>query len=474
MTQKQPTYKSEQRDPRKLKPAAYNPRKMPEEERVSLKRSLQNFGQAIPIIINTKDEIIGGHQTTEVAIDLGMEKVDVRVVTGLSAKKERVLNIALNRIKGTWDEEKLANLIATIAASDENDLMLTGFGSQELDEMIERSKKLLEEDDEDGNIDLQEAHDAIKNPETKPGDIIELGDHRIICGDGTNADTYRTLLKQNPVDMIFTDPPYNVAYNSRSRKLISQGKENIQNDKMSRKDFADFSGKFMHCFNAYLKPGGVFYICTGWSSHPDFVNAIRTLEDAWNISGAIIWDKRQFTMGWQDYRYQYEMIIYGFKNGEAHYFIEDRKQSDLWDDIAVRESSELPEWAQTGKRMPIKIGKRDCIAYLESKDKLILQLGDRSYVAIHDEERTDVWRIKRMSHTKMVHPTEKPVALAKRAIINSSKRGETVLDAFSGSGSTLMACEATGRKFVGIEMDPKWCDVIKMRWDKYTQTGHAD
>lgn len=472
---KQIPIKNEQRDPKALNPAAYNPRRISEQEKMKLRRSLREFGQVIPIVINPKGGIIGGHQTTEAAIAEGLALVDCRVVDLKSEQKEKLLNLALNRIKGEFDELLLGRLITELAKKDEVDLLLSGFDSQEVDALIEAGKKVLEGDnDEDDEFNAQEEYDKIKNPKTHPGDVIQLGDHLLICGDSVDPNTYRTLLKQEQVDMIFTDPPYNVAYKSHSKKLKGERNDTIENDAMSRDNFTTFCDGFMKCFDSWLKPGGVFYICTGWSSHPDFINAIRKIDPEWNVSGAMIWDKRQFTMGWQDYRYQYEMIVYGFKTGAAHYFIDDRKQSDIWGNIPARESLEPPEWAKAGKRMTGKLGDLPFVAFMEDENQITIELAGRTYKAVHEEEKTDLWKIKRLAHVHMVHPTEKPVVLSKRAILNSSKRGDVVLDAFGGSGSTLMACEATGRKARIIELDPKFCDVIRKRWEHYLKSDDKE
>lgn len=472
---KSPPILNEQRDPKTLKPAKYNPRKISDTELAKLKKSLLTFGQVMPIIINPADEIIGGHQTTKAAIEAELPLVDVRVIDLGSPDKEKLLNLALNRIRGEFDDALLQSLVAELAAKDELDLMLSGFESQEIDALIEAGKKVLDGDaDEDEEFDAGAELAAIKNPETKPGEIIRLGDHILVCGDSTDPDTYRKLLGQDPVDMIFTDPPYNVAYKSTSKKLKGQNNATIENDAMSRDDFARFCQAFIGCFDAFLKPGGPFYICTGWSSHPDFINAIRKLEDEWNVSGAMVWDKQQFTMGWQDYRFQYELIVYGFKKGEAHFFIDDRAQSDIWNSAPVREAPELPAWMKAGKRVTGKMGDQEFAAFIETERRVILEIGGKTWIAVHEDEKTDVWKIKRLASVHMTHPTEKPVALVKRAILNSSERGDVVLDPFAGSGPTLIACEATGRQARLIELDPKFCDVIRKRWKHYLESDDED
>ncbi len=463
------------RDPKTLKPAEYNPRKISDDELAKLERSLREFGQIMPVIINGEDEIIGGHQTTKAAINVGLEQVDVRIVRLGSTEKEQLLNLALNKIKGEFDDALLGKLVTDLAKKNDIDLMLSGFNSQEIDTLIENAKKLLDAGaDEDEEFDVQEEYDKIKNPKTRPGEIVKLGDHVLICGDSCDPATYDSLLGQTPVDLIFTDPPYNVAYRSESKKLRGEQNDTIENDAMSRDDFSAFCEKFITCFDECLKPGGVFYMCTGWSSHPDFIMAIRNLDREWNVSGAMIWDKRQFTMGWQDYRFQYEMIVYGFKQGAAHYFIDDRKQSDIWEDIVVRDAPDPPPWAKAGQRYTGKIGDQDFAIFLEDGNKLCCEVGGKVWVAVHEDEKTDVWKIKRLSHVHMTHPTEKPVPLAKRAILNSSKRGDMVLDAFGGSGSTLMACESTGRHARIIELDPKFCDVIRKRWQHHLDSDDDD
>jgi len=259
-------------------------------------------------------------------------------------------------------------------------------------------------EEKQGLTDEDETPEPPKEPISKLGDIWKLGKHKLICGDSTVEDTFKNLFNDNKADLIFTDPPYNVDYSGRGENNLGK----IKNDNMSENDFIDFLYKNFNLMSDYLKSLGCIYIC-----HPDSQSKPKiafelNFEKFFKKSSTIIWDKGNAGMGWQDYRSQHEPILYGWKEGQGkHSFYGDRKN-------------------------------------------------------------TSIWNVKRDSVSGYKHPTQKPVALSQKAVLNNSKEDDIVFDSFLGSGSTLIACEKTNRKCYGIELDPKYCDVIVKRWENFT------
>lgn len=257
-----------------------------------------------------------------------------------------------------------------------------------------------EGDDETPEVD--EEHE----PVSKRGEMYELGDSILMCGDSTSQEDVAKLMGGELADMVFTDPPYNVNYAGRGEK---NKLGHIENDNMSADGFEMFCHDFFESYNNFMKPLAAIYVC-----HPDSASAPkiafeRNFAQFFKKASTIIWVKQSAGMGWQDYRAQHEPMLYGWKEGKGkHQFFGDRAE-------------------------------------------------------------TTVWNIKRDNAQTYVHPTQKPVALPVRAIQNSSKEGDIVLDLFGGSGSTLIACAKTNRKCRTMELDPKYVDVIRRRWTKFAR-----
>ena len=256
----------------------------------------------------------------------------------------------------------------------------------------------------EGLTDEDAAPDAPENPKSKPKDIWLLGSHKLICGDSTKAEDYKLLFKDNLADMIFTDPPYNVDYSGRGKNDLGK----IINDNMDENKFVLFLDDVFKLMSDNLKPLSILYVC-----HPDSHSKPKiafeiAFDKYFKKSSTLIWNKGNAGMGWQDYRSQHEPILYGWKEGK---------------------------------------GKHNFY-------------GDRT--------KTSIWNIKRDNTTEYKHPTQKPVELVKEAILNSSKEKDIVFDPFSGSGSTLIACEKLNRICYGIELDTKFVDVIIQRWQQFT------
>ena len=379
----------EKKNVKELLPADYNPRKDlkpgdPEYEK--LKRSIEQFGYVEPVIWNEQTgRVVGGHQRLKVLIDMGITEVDV-VVVSLSDEKEKALNIALNKISGAWDNEKLALVIADLQGTD-FDVSLTGFDPEELDDLFRDDvKNGVKEDDFDVDAELE------KPCFSKAGDLWLLGDHRLFCGDSTNPETFDLLMNGKKANLVVTDPPYNVNYEGSAGK--------IKNDSMAEDQFEQFLLDAYLQMEAAMADDASIYVF-----HSDSHGlAFRKAFDAagFYLSGCCIWKKQSLVLGRSPYQWQHEPVLFGWKKKGKHQWYTGRKESTIW------------EFDKPKKN------------------------GD--------------------------HPTMKPVALMSYPIMNSTMTGCLVLDPFGGSGSTLIACEQTGRVCYTVELDEKFCDVIVNRY----------
>lgn len=418
--------KMEKRKLSELRPADYNPRKLltPEDkEYQDIKRSIEKFGYVDPIIINSDGTVIGGHQRINVLMDLGYDEADV-VIVDLNKDNEKALNIALNKITGEWDEIKLKNLLLELDLN-EYDLQNTGFSAGEIEDLCVRLEKEVEA--EDDNFDLEEELEKIEDPITRRGDVWILGNHRLMCGDSTSPKDVAILLAGDEADLAITDPPYNVNYKDGS----------IENDNMDDVSFEVFlRNAFLAMFDS-MKPGAAAYIFHADSEGLAFRRAFR--DAGFKLAECLIWEKNSFVLGRQDYQWRHEPILYGWKEGAAHYFIDDRTQ----DTVLLEEERDLES-----------MKKEDLVTYIGQLEEFF---KDKTTVLYENKPaRNDV------------HPTMKPVSLLGRLMKNSSKPGWNVLDLFGGSGSTLMAAEQLGRNAYLMELSEKFCDVIVRRWEEFT------
>lgn len=436
------TLKTEKRKLNELVAADYNPRKAltPEDsEYQKIKRSIEEFGYVDPIIINEDGTIIGGHQRCTVLKDLGYEEVDV-VVVSLDKQREKALNIALNKITGEWDELKLKDLLLDLDLGD-YDISLTGFESEELTDLVDRLA--IEPEAIDDDFDESEMLEQISEPKTKLGDVWKLGRHRLMCGDSTSQEDVATLMKGEMADLIITDPPYNVNYGDKAEMLdtyLQKGHRNnsrIKNDNMNNESFYSFMLQIYQSAYEFMREGAAIYVFHAESTGHIFRQAF--LDAGLKLAQCLIWEKNAFVLGRQDYQWRHEPCLYGWKEGAAHYFINDRTQDTviLEDDVDFE-----------------AMKKADLIAYIEDMHR---KYKDQTSVIYENKPtRNDI------------HPTMKPVTLIGGLMSNSSKSGWNVLDLFGGSGSTLMAAEQLGRTAFLMELDEKFCDVIVKRWEEYT------
>ena len=272
----------------------------------------------------------------------------------------------------------------------------------------------------------------VKCPET--GEIIEYDEteihsHRLMCGDSTSEEDVAKLMNGEIADLVVTDPPYNVAIEN------SQGMT-IKNDNMEKSQFLEFLTKAFNCLNISLKEGGAFYVWFASREHINFETALN--KNGLQVRQELIWNKNSLILGRQDYQWKHEPCLYGWKDGDSHYFIDDRKQTTVIED----------------KKPDIKKMKK------EEMQKLLEEIySDKTSTTIINEDKPSV---------NDLHPTMKPIKLIARQVKNSSKVGEKVLDLFGGSGSTIITCEQLNRKCYTMEYDPKYVDVIINRWEQFT------
>ena len=302
-----------------LKRAEYNPRKEltpADPEYQQLKKSIVEFGYVVPVVINSDMTVIGGHQGLTVLEDLGYKKIECSV-QNLDKTHEKALNLALNKINGIWDNEKLEKILAELKEL-EFDMDITGFSAEELNEIFNDTLEATEDD-----FDVEKELEEIKEPITKIGDTWILGKHRLVCGDSTNKEAVERLMNNREADMVLTDPPYNVNVEN------SQGMK-IQNDNMDNKAFGEFLTKAFKNLSEILKAGGAFYIWFASREHINFEKALN--ENGLKVRQEIIWNKNMFILGNQDYQWKHEPCLYGWKDGAAHYFIDDRTQATVIED----------------------------------------------------------------------------------------------------------------------------------------------
>ena len=309
----------------KLKPAEYNPRKdlKPEDEEYQkIKKSILEFGYVDPIIINADMTVIGGHQRLKVLKDLGYEEIECNIVD-LDKNKEKALNIALNKITGDWDNDKLEDLLAELKEAD-FDLSTTGFTFDEVDNILKDITGSKEDD-----FDLDQALEEIDEPITKPGDIWKLDEHRLMCGDSTQKEDVEKLMNNKKADMVFTDPPYLMNFEGNvhadGSKSFNAKYGKIKNDDMTREDGDNFILKMFQNIEYYNK--GAYYVCFYRLGLDYIFRALDKLNNRYKA--LIIWNKGNHTLSNSDYMSKYEPIIYGWF--KSHLFYGNRSNFDIWD-----------------------------------------------------------------------------------------------------------------------------------------------
>lgn len=397
-----------------LKPYKNNPRKN-DEAVPYVAESIKQFGFKVPIIIDNNNEIIAGHTRYKASIKLEMKEVPCIIADDLTEEQIKAFRLADNKVaeKAEWDMDLLELELQDIVDIDMEDF---GFAMD-----ISEDEKLEEDDYE---VILPEV------PRAKLREIYQLGNHRLMCGDSTNPADVQKLMNGATADLLHTDPPYNV-------NITNSEGMSIQNDNMEEKAFREFINKAMKNAADVLRPGGAFYVWHGDNESITFREALN--KNQLSIRECLIWVKNNFNLGRQDYQWIHEPCLYGWKDGAAHYFINDRTQSTVFEDSINIDKMKKDE--------------------LKTMLKQLLNNQNKEAVSvIHEDKPTK----------NDLHPTMKPIKLCGKLICNSTRAEENVLDLFGGSGSTLIACEQLNRKCYMMEYDPKYVDVIIDRWEQLT------
>jgi DNA modification methylase len=413
-----------------LKPYEKNARTHSAEQVEQLVRSIKEFGFTNPLLVDETDRIIAGHGRLQAALALGMAEVPVLILTGLSEAQRRALILADNKIalNSGWDLKLLSEELADLKLEG-YDLTLTGFSLEEIDGM---TSVLVDEKDPD------DAPDVPAEPKTKPGDVYVLGPHRLVCGDSTSMENIGRLMRGELADCCWTDPPYNVAYETKAGK--------IANDDLNDNEFRDFLSGAYGCAFAALKPGAAIYVAHADTEGLNFRATFRAA--GFKLSGCLIWRKDSLVLGRSDYQWQHEPILYGWKPGSRHRWYGGRKLTTVID----LDQDRMPFKRRDDGRYEIRLG--DTVMVIDGAATI-----EELVPSVINEPKP-----KRSDG----HPTMKPVALIERMLRNSARPGDLVLDLFGGSGSTLMAAERLGMCARLSELDPGYCDVIVARWEAYT------
>lgn len=312
-----------------LIPADYNPRKdlQPgDAEYEKLKRSIETFGYVEPIIWNKQTgRIVGGHQRLKVMQDLGYQEMEC-VIIDIDESKEKALNVALNKISGSWDEDKLMSLITDLEGSD-FDVSLTGFDFAELDELFKDS---LTDGIEDDNFDVKE---ELKKPAmSKLGDVWTLGKHRLLVGDSAKIESYERLMKDKQANLVVTDPPYNVDYEGAAGK--------IKNDKMENQAFYEFLLVAFTQMEKVMTNEASIYVFHADTEGFNFRRAFQ--EAGFYLSGTCIWKKESLVLGRSPYQWQHEPILFGWKKKGKHLWYSGRKETTIWEYDKPKRNSDHP------------------------------------------------------------------------------------------------------------------------------------
>jgi DNA modification methylase len=406
-----------------LIPAPYNPRQSTAKQEKHLKESLEKFGMVEPIIFNKQTGyIVGGHFRVRELKKLGIKEIEC-VIVDLNEDDEKELNIRLNANTGSWDWDTLAN------DWDVADLEAWGLEIPQFDNEAEELE--ASEDDYDvpeGGIET----------DIVIGDLFEIGEHRLLCGDSTDASDVALLFDGKLADMVMTDPPYNVDYASKNKMLNYSDKgariqDDIENDKMDDNSFYKFLYDFYLALGTFTKQGGSWYV---WHTDNERINFTKAFKDSgMYFSQCLIWVKNNLVLGRLDYQKKHETCLYGWKEGAGHYFTNQRTNTTVIED-----------------KLDIKKLTKD-----EMKKMLTEMLRDKTKsTVIHCDK----------PHQSDLHPTMKPILLIAPLIENSSRVGEIVADGFLGSGSTMVAAHQLKRRCFGMELEPKYCAVIIDRMAK--------
>ena len=402
----------------KVKNNPNNPRLVKDDKFKKLVKSITEFPDMLdkrPIIVNADMIVLGGNMRLKACNEAGLKEVPIIVAEDWTEEQQRAFIIKDNLGYGEWDWDIIAN------EWDEEELNEWGLDIPGF---------------EDGEVIGEVVEDDFDVPEggietdIVLGDLFEIGEHKLLCGSSTETDTWSRLFEDKLCDMVMTDPPYNVNYEGGTGLKI-------MNDQMTNDTFYQFLYDFYTALGTYTKPGGAWYV---WHADSEGANFRQAYKDSGLLlKQCLIWVKNALVMGRQDYHWKHEPCLYGWKEGAAHYFTDDRTKTTVIEDVVDLK----------------KLSKK--------------QLLDLIKEVTSDKQKTSIIHCDKPSKND-VHPTMKPIKLLAPLIENSSKIGELVADGFLGSGSTMVASHQLKRKCYGMELDPKYCQVIIDRMRKLDDT----
>lgn len=372
-----------------------NPRGITEVDFKRLKESIKKRGQFKPSVVTTDGVVLGGNMRLRAYKELGITEVWISIVNAPDDKTKLEYALADNDRAGYYEEDKLAELVISVPELNLEEFKVDLGKLTTLTDLTERFGPDGEEDEPPEVSD--------EEPDSKPGEVYQLGPHRLMCGDATKIEDVEKLMNGQKADMIFTDPPYNVDYVGKTKDALK-----IQNDKFEGDGFYQFLLDAFSNISAVSKSGAAMYVCHADSEGLNFRKSF--IDAGFLLKQCIVWNKNSMVMGRQDYQWKHEPILYGWKDGGSHRWFGDRSQTTVWDIDRPTRSEE--------------------------------------------------------------HPTMKPIKLIERALKNSSKSEDIILDTFGGSGSTLIASEQNKRICYTMELDPRYCDVIRKRY--YNLIGKED
>ena len=408
--------KIQQMSPAAIKPYDQNPR-VNDSAVDAVAKSIQEFGWQQPIVVDADYVMVVGHTRWKAALKLKLDKVPVHVAKDLTPEQAKAYRIADNATAeiAVWDKTLLP--LELVSLKELNfDLSLLGFSEDEL-------VKILGENIGEGLTDPDNIPAPPDDATTQPGDLWVLGEHRLLCGDSSLLADVDRLMDGATIQLVNTDPPYNVKVEPRSNNAVAAGNSSFKkssnsaptqlrakdrplaNDFVTDAEFDRLLAAWFGNLARVLDPGRGFYIWGGYANVANYPPVLKAM--GLYFSQSIIWDKQHPVLTRKDFMGAHEWCFYGWREGAAHVY-----------------------------------------------------LGPNN--------ATDLWHVKKINPQSMIHLTEKPVELAVRAIQYSSRAGENVLDLFGGSGSTMIACQQTGRRAFLMELDPLYCDVIVQRFERFT------
>lgn len=410
-----------------LKPYERNARTHSEEQVEQIARSIEEFGFLNPVLIDEEKNVIAGHGRIMAAEKLGLTEVPCLFVEGLTEYQRKAYVLADNRLTelGGWDAELISAELEDLRAAG-FDIDITGFT---IDDIIIDETTWADFDEPT----IDDKTEVV--PRIKRGEVWQLGQHRLMCGDSTKAEDVAKLMGGGTADLLLTDPPYNVALGVGDTPEVAKKRHRrmdglkIENDAMETTDFEDFLFSAFTAAENHMKAGAPYYCWYASTSQKSFQNALERAELP--PHQILIWVKDSLVLGRQDYQWRHEPCFYGWKEGGAHYFIDVRSFTTVEDDVD-------------------KLTREKAIERL----KELAQFSTAMYE--NKPNRSDL------------HPTMKPVGLFKKLIRNSSRQGDLVLDLFAGSGTSIVAAEEMNRRCYSMEYDPVYAEVIIQRWEEQT------